>query len=591
MKRVVVFISLLVVICSIPACTTAAPETADMLEGGVWKQSGTFNGQEHHSYMKVYGNQYDTYGSIIGEANVLAHTRRVWPDDFLGVSAASCKREATDVSITYTWTFVESDAPPVMFTYSSSGKADTKAGSTIEYESSGEVVITKGGISKKVSWRGRTAGSSEWTIYTSEESEYSGSTESDLAAFTSGKTIREVEDWNPNGFSLDREKIIGTWQVVQAKYTEDAKMTAWEYEDTYATFKENGRYEGKGYFGDGEGVWTVSGNIITVLIDNQPYITYTVTGQTDDVVELTATLMSSGTKIWMVCSRSEELNIEPGTDITYDDYFNSESAVIMVLDGVYGGLASFIVNKNAIESELLSGNFNNLTPFSQNILDLWTAGYAALARANLIIEKVDSELYPQHIAHAKNLRAFIGYQLATLWGNVPFYTSTQSVGDSSLAPMSRDEILTIASEDIGSVWDVEYTIGGYDGHSGIYLTEKGAQILYSEIQLAIKNIPELSYLLNDEFQRNALFSIYQQGAEPIPVYTSNYCSLLVKESAHKEDVLNNWKNSGQIYGYWQALVRMGKAQEVTGCKDYQTLFPIPQRELESNNKLSQNPGY
>lgn len=45
------------------------------------------------------------------------------------------------------------------------------------------------------------------------------------------------------------------------------------------------------------------------------------------------------------------------------------------------------------------------------------------------------------------------------------------------------------------------------------------------------------------------------------------------------------------YGYWAALKRLGKAQEVTGCDDHELLMPFSVREISSNPKLRQNPGY
>jgi len=45
------------------------------------------------------------------------------------------------------------------------------------------------------------------------------------------------------------------------------------------------------------------------------------------------------------------------------------------------------------------------------------------------------------------------------------------------------------------------------------------------------------------------------------------------------------------YGYWAALKRLGKAQEMTGCYDYELLMPFPYQELLLNSKMAQNPGY
>ena len=45
------------------------------------------------------------------------------------------------------------------------------------------------------------------------------------------------------------------------------------------------------------------------------------------------------------------------------------------------------------------------------------------------------------------------------------------------------------------------------------------------------------------------------------------------------------------YGYWTALKRLGKAQSITGCYDYELLMPIPYDEIIYNPMMTQNPGY
>ena len=53
-----------------------------------------------------------------------------------------------------------------------------------------------------------------------------------------------------------------------------------------------------------------------------------------------------------------------------------------------------------------------------------------------------------------------------------------------------------------------------------------------------------------------------------------------------------WQASNYLnYGYWAALKRMGKAQEVTGCFDYELLMPIPSMDIMLNPNMTQNPGY
>lgn len=69
--------------------------------------------------------------------------------------------------------------------------------------------------------------------------------------------------------------IVGTWKLVQYSNTNGNYM-AWPFQTTTATFNANGTYSGSGYFGNGDGTWRQSGNIITTYIEGQEYIKYEV---------------------------------------------------------------------------------------------------------------------------------------------------------------------------------------------------------------------------------------------------------------------------------------------------------------------------
>lgn len=67
---------------------------------------------------------------------------------------------------------------------------------------------------------------------------------------------------------------------------------------------------------------------------------------------------------------------------------------------------------------------------------------------------------------------------------------------------------------------------------------------------------------------------------------------LNKDGIPDDEIESFWAASDQLdYGYWAALKRMGKAQEVTGCYNHELLMPIPYMDIISNPNLTQNPGY
>ena len=415
-----------------------------------------------------------------------------------------------------------------------------------------------------------------------------------------------------NTFTLNREDIIGCWQVAQAKFDESAKMTDWPYEDTYATFEENGLYKGEGYFGNGKGTYSVSGNVITTKVDNVPYIVYEVTEISEDKskANLTATLQSNQMKIWMVVEKSEFLDVNPPTVISDEQYFNQEGQVATYVAAIYNDLSKFAEKKLAIEDQLLSGKFSSLDANNSDVKSMWTYLYAALRKVNAALESLNDNgngFVDRYIPHLKALRAFIAYNLTTLWGDVPFTTIASP--DNKIEIIKSDEILKLAAEDIGESYGYSSTYGyGYSMPNFAkwytYLNPCAAQVLYGEIKLTQGKLDEAKGHFNlgnaikigkEEYSSwNSIFTFMKvnyegQSEELAVVYNKLGISLLLKEANGKTDnLVNEWKDFSN-YGYWQMLKRIGKAEEVTGCQKYQLLFPYPY--LEAAYYGHQNEGY
>ena len=148
---------------------------------------------------------------------------------------------------------------------------------------------------------------------------------------------------------LDRELICGTWKIIRAKYSEDAQLTEWEHEDTYAIFNENGIYKGEGYWGNGEGTYSVSGRNITAYINNEPFIKYEVleiteSGDEEDLdlyAEIKITIVSSEQNVWVTCKKVEELDTKPEDSFVSDNLYDTENGVKMAVASVYGYMRDF----------------------------------------------------------------------------------------------------------------------------------------------------------------------------------------------------------------------------------------------------------
>ena len=59
-----------------------------------------------------------------------------------------------------------------------------------------------------------------------------------------------------------------------------------------------------------------------------------------------------------------------------------------------------------------------------------------------------------------------------------------------------------------------------------------------------------------------------------------------------EEITSLWNDIiGMDYGYFALLKRLDLAVSELNIQEYEQLYPISQREIDSNPKLEQNPGY
>ena len=401
-------------------------------------------------------------------------------------------------------------------------------------------------------------------------------------------------------FTLDRSQLYGAWQTVRAKFASDAKMTAWELDTTCFYFGENGLYVSIGYFGVvDDGAYTVTGNQLNCLVDNAVSVIFTVTELEEDTAIVTASVPSNGKTVWMEWERmnipgpgADSLDVDPIQVVTPEILYDKEENVIGAIGSIYFYLKRFASNKLKLENQITSGVFWDLRIESQLIHDLWNDIYRSLSLTNGYLaglEEYPRDYNVKHIPHIRALRAFIAYNLATMWGNVPFRTIPWTA-DKLPEQVDADEILQCALEDILSCPE-DYTFGSTPWSS--YLNPTARDALLAEIYLTLGNTSAARSVLNMDLSSlsDPVFSVVDQLNNRIVIYSADDIRLLKKEADGDTDTLVQEKSEGNHYGYWQMLKRIGKAKEVTGCQDYQLLLPIPLAEIATNPQLSQNPGY
>ena len=114
---------------------------------------------------------------------------------------------------------------------------------------------------------------------------------------------------------------------------------------------------------------------------------------------------------------------------------------------------------------------------------------------------------------------------------------------------------------------------------------------------SLKNIetPNFTISIIDITSPNSYFltygkEIWGDGVEVIAIYDVSLLNLYNTEiTGEISDISTSWNRSQ--YGKWAMLKRLGKAQDITGCKGFELLMPIPSKEMINNPKLTQNEGY
>lgn len=210
-----------------------------------------------------------------------------------------------------------------------------------------------------------------------------------------------------------------------------------------------------------------------------------------------------------------------------------------------------------------------------------------------------------------------------LWGRVPLLTKVLADNDNQITQSSQAEVFQFAYDEINSVLD-DLRPSFEQENAQIRFNKDAGLMLKAELAMSLGNKQLAAATLNQidksryyntrsvstGLDRSFIWALYTQQNTYCPVYTVMHTNLylyensgskdgldlptidLNKDGKPDEDVESFWHVSEYTdYGYWAALKRMGKAQEVTGCYDYELLMPIPSQDLSFYPNFTQNPGY
>lgn len=393
-------------------------------------------------------------------------------------------------------------------------------------------------------------------------------------------------------FTLQPDAVIGSWQAVQLKLEESGEYAAWPYEETFATFCEDGTYRGEGHFGSGKGTYIIIENSLITSIEGSPYITYQVTSLENEVAEMRITLHDYNQHLWLRCQRVEWLDEEPKEEITEESIFNNEEQIRALTALGYQHLSDALHRKCAIEAQLLAGDFSTLRADSQEVAKLWESCYQLLNLTNYTLNglhncPLEEYTIQRWASHLLALRGCCGYLLASLWGDVPYHEEAQA--DSTLKPLQATKILQAANDNLCAI-DLSLLEPKAE-----YLNEAAIKLILAEIALTRKEPTQaLEHLLAIEttpFVGDTLFLCYNPTEESTLIcYTKPHIELLKQEAEGNTETLQAaW---GELFfGQWPMLVRTGAAELLPGYQPHYNRLPIPESELLRNPNLGQNRGY
>ena len=297
---------------------------------------------------------------------------------------------------------------------------------------------------------------------------------------------------------------------------------------------------------------------------------------------------------------SEDIIILPTDNIITENFWISQAGVDNFLATIYIKSISFTIEQLNLEQtritgKNLAGHNETITATSQDIENCWTAAYSAINHCNTMIEHAPEEYFAA-INEAKALRCFLYYNIAHLWGKAPYITSTNDIAASTSQVLNKEQIFDNILKEINSIGQFRTTESQY---SNYYIDNETLQMIKGEIYMARGMHNEAL----DIFRNSApTFSLSLEGnhenyqtffGKEIQLYTAEITLLLANEACGEIDTtIQEWQAQRYVtYGYWAMLKRTSKALEITGCKEYELLLPIPNSEILRNRNITQNPGY
>ena len=480
----------------------------------------------------------------------------------------------------------------------------TVSGNTITARSNagGSFLITVTINGNRMTWDG-TANNGVSFRYIFERESYNTPTEK---TFTK-EIIAGNFQWKVNSVSIKRGSGNSIIQGKTIRFYEDGTCEAFRSMEN-AWRINNGRIE-TFYKQTNEPMY-----VYTLLSANSDEIIVRIDGTLDDILQAEVVLLKESI---------------PNSGTTEDNLWGIEPKSLYA--SCYAACAEFETWQLKLEDIRLNpSTVHRITPSSTEVYNTWLKAYQTIKRINVFLDSEDevlSKIGRQDgiimIAELRALRAFVNYNLAMLWGNVPLITKSNTENDTQISQTNQTAVFQFALNEIENVI-VNLRENKGQENDQLYFNKDAGLMLKAELQMTLGDKLQAATTLNQinkdryiatrststSLDRSFIWALSPQTNNYTPIYTLTHNQLYLYESTGSQkdivlptidlnhdgipdtDIESFWHVSEYTdFGYWAFLKRIRKAQEITGCFDYELLMPIPAQEINSYPNFKQNPGY
>lgn len=257
--------------------------------------------------------------------------------------------------------------------------------------------------------------------------------------------------------------------------------------------------------------------------------------------------------------------------VSPDEWFKEN--VPLLFKEVYLGLYDYFSYQNILdEMRMNEKTANEINPSFSVIEKAWKTGFKSDSLVKRIIDIFEytnfsfdtSKYHPTD----KALRAFILYNMAMEWGQIPIPNYNNNSGIYSNYLNSNDVyefcLKKLLTEKITEQKDKELNS----------FSQKAADVLKAEIYMTLGNKEEAKKILNT-IPSEDIFELTNENGDKIEIYSAEYVKYLKEEANGKDNSAEWFTNRKAKYGTFAALRRLDKLQSLVGIDSEYNFLPYP----------------